>query len=75
MPQSIQPVTAQRHASKKWFNPANYAFAAADHLVPVSAAEMAASGRAFPLAFADFNPYFLLPIRVSPPTPTDSCSG
>lgn len=56
MPQSFQPVTARHHAGKKWFNPPNYHFAATEHLVSISAAEMAAAGRAFPLGFADVKP-------------------
>lgn len=62
MTQSMQPVTARDYAARKWFNPPNYHFAAGEHLVTVSAPEMAAAGRAFPLAFADVKP---LPVLVA----------
>jgi len=62
MSQSIQPVTARRHATKKWFNPTTYHFVAGNQFVPVSAPEIAAAGRSFLLAFAEAKP---LPVLVA----------
>ncbi|WP_172124336.1 SapC family protein [Devosia sp. 919] len=48
---SIVAISRERHAGKGWQAPASYEFAKTNHLVPISAAEIAHAARSMPLAF------------------------